>query len=48
MLAVVEFLDSGDHQVHYLRRPFHRDPDFRVTSVNYDLGDLIVRAQPPS
>jgi len=30
-----------------LRRPFQREPDFGVTSVNYDFADLLARAEPP-
>ena len=26
---------------HYIRRPFSREPEFGVTSVNYDLGELM-------
>jgi hypothetical protein len=48
ILALVEFLDGDRHRVHYLRRPFQREPDFGVTSVNYDFGDLLVRAGDPS
>ncbi len=47
ILAIVEFLDGESHQVHYLRRPFQREPDFGVTSVNYDLDDLIARGDAP-
>jgi len=47
VLALVEFLDGETHQVHYLRRPFQREPDFGVTSVNYDFADLLARAEPP-
>src|SRR5439155_15045403 len=36
VLALVELHPDGTHQVHYLRRPFQREPDFGVTSVNYD------------
>jgi hypothetical protein len=32
---------------YYIRRPFRREPDFGVTSVNYDLADLILRAADP-
>ena len=46
ILAVVEF-DGDDHQIHYIRRPFQRDPDFGVTSVNYSFTELIARAEPP-
>ena len=47
ILAMVEFLDGETHRVHYLRRPFQREPDFGVTSVNYDFVDLLVRAEEP-
>lgn len=33
--------------VRYLRQPFSREPDFGVTSVNYDLKDLWARASEP-
>lgn len=41
ILAIVEFLDGDRHRVHYLRRPFQREPDFGVTSVNYDFAELL-------
>jgi hypothetical protein len=47
ILAIVEFLDGDAHRVHYLRRPFQREPDFGVTSVNYDFSELIARGEPP-
>ena len=47
ILAIVEFLDETDHHVHYLRRPFQKDPDFGVTSVNYNLPELLARAETP-
>jgi len=34
--------------VHYLRKPFRREPDFGVTSVNYNLAELIARSEEPS
>ena len=46
-LAIVEFLDDGAHRVHYLRKPFRREPDFAAASVNYYFKDLLVRAEPP-
>lgn len=48
ILAIVEWLSDGSHQVHYLRRPFQREPDFGVTSVNYDFVELLSRAAQPS
>lgn len=47
ILAIVEFLSHDQHKVHYVRRPFQREPDFGVTSVNYDFSDLLERAEPP-
>jgi SNF2 family DNA or RNA helicase len=47
ILAIVEFLDDGEHRVHYALRPFRREPDFGVTSVNYDFSELLGRAGPP-
>jgi hypothetical protein len=34
--------------VRYVHRPFLREPDFGVTSVNYDFGELIARAEAPT
>lgn len=48
ILAIVEFFDAETHKVHYLRQPFNREPDFDVTSVNYDFAGLIGRSVPPS
>ncbi len=48
ILAIVEFLDEDRHRVHYVRRPFRREPDFGVTSVNYSFAELLARAECPS
>ena len=47
ILAIVEFLADDAHRVHYLRQPFQREPDFGVTSVNYDFAELLARAEEP-
>lgn len=47
ILAIVEFLGEESHQVHYVRQPFQREPDFGVTSVNYDFAELLARAEAP-
>jgi SNF2 family DNA or RNA helicase len=47
ILGIVEFLDDESHRVHYVRRPFQREPDFGVTSVNYDFGELVARSTHP-
>ena len=48
ILAIVEFQDGESHRIHYVRQPFHREPDFGVTSVNYDFAELLARAGEPS
>jgi hypothetical protein len=48
ILAIVEFQDGDNHRVHYVRNPFRREPDFGVTSVNYDMAELLARATAPS
>jgi hypothetical protein len=47
ILAMVEFHDDETHRVCYLRRPFQREPDFGVTSVNYDFAELLAKAEAP-
>jgi hypothetical protein len=47
ILAIVEFLSDTTHRVHYVRQPFQREPDFGVTSVNYDFAELLARAEQP-
>ena len=33
--------------VKYVQRPFTREPDFRVTSANYDFAGLLARSERP-
>ncbi len=47
ILGMVEFMSDASHRVHYLRRPFQREPDFHVTSVNYNFPELLARAEKP-
>lgn len=44
ILAIVE-VDGTDTNTVYLKHPFSERPDFAATSVNYDIGDLIERAE---
>lgn len=46
ILAIVEF-DGDTHRVHYVRHPFQREPDFGVTSVNYNFAELLQRGEVP-
>ena len=48
ILAIVEFTSADTHRAHYLRAPFQREPDFGVTSVNYDFAELLARATGPA
>ena len=48
ILAIVEFRDGESDHIRYVRTPFRREPDFGVTSVNYDLPELLARAEAPS
>jgi superfamily II DNA or RNA helicase len=47
ILAIVEFHPDGTHRAHYIRKPFQREPDFAVTSINYDMKELIAHSEPP-
>jgi superfamily II DNA or RNA helicase len=47
ILAIVE-LDGDASRVYYVRKPFQREPDFGVTSVNYAIEDLIRRGEKPA
>lgn len=46
VLALV-IVDGEDTRVRYVREPFTREPDFGVTSANYDLDDLWARGSDP-
>ena len=48
ILAIVEFTSDDTHVTHYLREPFTREPDFGVTSVNYNFSELIARSGKPA
>jgi Domain of unknown function (DUF3883) len=47
ILAIVEFI-GDDHRSHYLHRPFRREPDFGVVSVNYRFAELLGNTGTPS
>lgn len=47
ILAIVE-IDGDAATPRYIRQPFEREPDFGVTSVNYDLREMLERAEEPS
>ena len=48
ILAVVEVDDLAAGLPRYVRRPFHKEPDFGVTSVTYALKELLSQAKEPA
>ncbi len=48
ILAIVEVDGKTAKEPRYIREPFQKEPDFGVTSVNYNLSELLTRAEPPS
>jgi len=48
ILAIVEVKDGQSHSPRYVRKPFKKEPDFGVTSVNYNLKELLARSKSPS
>jgi hypothetical protein len=47
ILAIVEVDGDTVRSPCYVRRPFGKEPDFGVTSVNYDLRELLARGKEP-
>lgn len=46
ILALVE-VDGDSTSTTYVRQPFRREPDFGITSVNYNLQELLTRGEAP-
>jgi len=44
ILAIVQVDGDEPTEPRYLRRPFQKEPDFAVTSVNYEIPELLARA----
>ncbi len=47
ILTIVIVEDETAKEIHYIREPFEKDLDFGVTSVNYDLKELLDRSEEP-
>jgi len=47
ILAVVIVDRAGARPPRYIRNPFGKEPDFGVTSVNYELAELLQRSEEP-
>ena len=48
VLAIVPIKDGVAQAPRYVKKPFTREPDFNVTSVNYDLDKLLEKSEDPS
>ncbi|MDP9358721.1 MAG: DUF3883 domain-containing protein [Chloroflexota bacterium] len=48
ILALVLIDDDDRPAVHYVRRPFQREPDFGAASVNYEVRELLAKAEAPN
>lgn len=48
ILAIVIIENETVKEIHYIRNPFEKDLDFGVTSVNYDLKELLDRSEEPA
>jgi hypothetical protein len=48
ILAIVLVDEDGHEGPHYIKSPFHREPDFGVAGVTHDLAELLSAAQPPT
>jgi len=46
ILALVE-VDDDTATPRYMWQPFHKEPDFGVTSVNYNISELLVHSEDP-
>ena len=46
ILAIVE-IDGEVKQTRYIYRPFEQEPDFAVTSINYNLHELLAKSRDP-
>ena len=47
-ILAIATIDNGQTSVRYVRKPFENEPDFKATSVNYDLGKLLAQAEEPA
>ncbi|MCY2954922.1 MAG: helicase-related protein [Planctomycetota bacterium] len=48
ILAIVQIDGDTAALPCYVRQPFQNDPDFAVTSINYNLAELLARSEEPS
>ncbi len=47
-ILAIALIESERADVRYVRQPFSAEPDFKATSVNYDLAKLLAQAMEPA
>jgi hypothetical protein len=47
ILAIVEVDDGQAAQPRYVRSPFHKEPDFHLTSADYNMMELLQNSTEP-
>ena len=47
-ILAIGLVDGDAVELRYVRRPFQREPDFGVTSVNYELAALLALSEEPA
>ncbi len=47
-ILAIATVDGDSTELSYVRQPFQNEPDFTVTSVNFDLNKLLERGEEPS
>jgi len=47
-ILAIALIEADNAEVRYVRKPFATEPDFKATSVNYDLPSLLAQAQEPA
>jgi hypothetical protein len=47
-ILAIGLIDGEEVDLHYVRQPFEKEPDFNATSVNYALPKLLAGGGPPS
>ena len=47
-ILAIAVIEGERTDVRYVRQPFEKEPDFKATSVNYDVAKLLAQAQEPA
>jgi superfamily II DNA or RNA helicase len=47
-ILAIALIEADRAEVRYVRRPFATEPDFKATSVNYDLAKLLAQGKEPA